>query len=504
MLKDYLCNSQIKYTIEKLRSYSNLSADIHSDTRSLKEGDIFAAYAVRGNDNRKFVKYAIERKVSAIIYQPYKYINEINYNNLIKIPNLNKIIGEIASSWYMYPTNNIFVIAITGTNGKTSCSHWISSILTSNGILCGIIGSLGFGINNKLSYTGFTTPDASQLQRTFSYFRSLRVQSVSIEASSHALHQNRINGVKFDIAVFTNCTQDHLDYHKTIKEYESSKISLFTRKNLRYAVINRDDNIGRKIIKIIKNKVSIISYGINNNINILNSNKWITASNIQMKKIGTKFNLSTSDWGNAEIITPIFGNFNISNLLAVIGVLLLCKISLREILKELAKLKPIIGRMQYFGGRLKFKEPLVIIDYAHTPDALQKILEIAKKISVIRKGRLICIFGCGGNRDKQKRPIMGMIAEKLSDKIIITNDNPRNENPDEIINQIVSGIFNKKNLYIINNRSKAIFYSIQHSLYQDVIVIAGKGCEAYQEIMGKYHNFIDEDHVKSALTKRLI
>ncbi|ABE32452.1 UDP-N-acetylmuramyl-tripeptide synthetase family protein [Paraburkholderia xenovorans LB400] len=497
---------QIADALTWLHAHVQPGAHLHADTRSLAAGDAFFAYAVDGADNRPFIEGAIERGAAAVLVQPEGFSGAINPSNMLAVPALNELAGSIASGWYNDPSDSMLTVGITGTNGKTSCSQWISAALTALGTRCAIIGTLGTGLPGHLVHTGFTTPDAPQLQRSLAQLRDAGAQAVAMEVSSHALHQGRVNGTAFDIAVFTNLTQDHLDYHQTFEAYEAAKARLFAWPELRAAVINRDDAAGRRLLASTQGHARTIAYGLDSGQGALQdapqADALLLASNVRATATGTAFHLSTSDWGDAEVEVQTLGAFNVSNLLGVLGALLAADVPFEAALAELAQLEPVNGRMQRLGGRLQNDEPLVVIDYAHTPDALEKTLEALRPMVTARGGELICMFGCGGDRDATKRPLMGAIAEKIADGVVVTSDNPRSEDPQSIIEQIAAGMKDASKARRIEDRASAILQAIRSAAREDVIVLAGKGHEATQEIMGKKRAFSDQDHARLALAAR--
>jgi UDP-N-acetylmuramoyl-L-alanyl-D-glutamate--2,6-diaminopimelate ligase len=322
-----------------------------------------------------------------------------------------------------------------------------------------------------------------------------------MEVSSHALHQGRVNGTAFDIAVFTNLTQDHLDYHRTFEAYEAAKAKLFAWRGLRAAVVNRDDAAGRRLLEKLAGRVRTIAYGIGDTQQALDADRELVALDVRATATGTAFRLRSS-WGDADVEVGTLGTFNVSNLLAVLGALLAADVPFDAALAEIARLEPVNGRMQRLGGRLQNDEPLVVIDYAHTPDALEKTLDALRPITVARGGRLVCMFGCGGDRDATKRPLMGAIAERLADDVVVTSDNPRSEDPQAIIDQIVAGMTAPDRARRIEDRASAILQAVRGAAREDVVVLAGKGHEATQEIMGKKRAFSDQDHARLALAAR--
>jgi UDP-N-acetylmuramoyl-L-alanyl-D-glutamate--2,6-diaminopimelate ligase len=498
---------QIADALTWLHARVQPGAHVHADTRSLAAGDIFLAYAVDGADNRPFIESAIERGAAAVLFQPDNFTGSPDPALARAVPALSELAGSIASGWYGDPSDAMRVVGVTGTNGKTSCSQWIAAALSALGTPCAIIGTLGSGMPGHLVHTGFTTPDAPQLQRNLAQLRDAGARAVAMEVSSHALHQGRVNGTAFEIAVFTNLTQDHLDYHGTFEAYEAAKARLFAWPGLRCAVINHDDEAGRRLLASTQGHARTIAYGLGTRSEAPDAaapqaDAWLHAADVRATATGTAFYLTTSDWGDAEVEVQTLGAFNVSNLLGVLGALLAADVPFDVALAELAKLEPVNGRMQRLGGRLQNDEPLVVIDYAHTPDALEKTLEALRPMAAARGGELICMFGCGGDRDATKRPLMGAIAERLADGVVMTSDNPRSEDPQKILDQIAAGMKDPSKARRIEDRASAILQAIRGAAREDVIVLAGKGHEATQEIMGKKRAFSDQDHARLALAAR--
>ncbi|WP_206999400.1 UDP-N-acetylmuramoyl-L-alanyl-D-glutamate--2,6-diaminopimelate ligase [Trinickia mobilis] len=500
--RQHPAHQQIADVLDWLRAHVAPGANLHADTRTLAAGDVFLAYAVDGADSRPFIDGAIERGAAAVLFQPEGFNGNVDPTLTLAVPALNELAGAIASGWYGRPSEAMLAVGVTGTNGKTSCSQWIAAALTAAGKPCAIIGTLGSGMPGHLVHTGFTTPDAPQLQRSLAQLHAAGARAVAMEVSSHALHQGRVNGTAFDIAVFTNLTQDHLDYHGTFAAYETVKARLFDWPELRCAVINRDDEAGRRLIAKTHGQVRTIAYGIDAAIaDAPKADALLLASRVHATPVGTAFHLS-SDWGEADVEVATLGAFNVSNLLGVLGALLAADVPFAAALAELSKLEPVNGRMQRLGGRLQSDEPLVVIDYAHTPDALEKTLDALRPIASARGGELVCMFGCGGDRDATKRPLMGAIAERLADAVVVTSDNPRSEDPQSIIDQIVAGMTDAGKARRIEDRASAILQAVRSAAREDVVVLAGKGHEATQEIMGKKRAFSDQDHARLALAAR--
>ncbi|MDR5803975.1 UDP-N-acetylmuramoyl-L-alanyl-D-glutamate--2,6-diaminopimelate ligase [Caballeronia sp. LP006] len=493
---------QISNAVEWLRAHAQPSANLHADTRSLKSGDVFLAYAVDGADNRSYLNAALAAGAVAALYQPENFTGKADASKTLAVAKLNELAGPIAAAWYGEPTASMLTVGVTGTNGKTSCSQWIATALTALGRPCAIVGTLGIGMPGKLVHTGFTTPDAAQLQRNLAQLKTQGAEGVAMEVSSHALHQGRVNGTDFDLAIFTNLTQDHLDYHGTFDAYEAAKARLFAWPTLKTAIVNRDDAAGQRLIESLRGKVRTIAYGVDIPVNAVPSaDALLLATNVRATATGTAFHLS-SDWGEADVEVGTLGAFNVSNLLSVLGVLLEVGVPFDTALARIAKLESVNGRMERLGGRPQSDEPLVVIDYAHTPDALDKTLAALRPIATARGGELVCMFGCGGDRDATKRPLMGAIAERLADQIVITSDNPRSEDPQAIIDQIAGGMKDARKARRIEDRASAILQAIRAAAREDVVVLAGKGHEATQEIMGKKRAFSDQDHARLALAAR--
>ncbi|SIT42189.1 UDP-N-acetylmuramoyl-L-alanyl-D-glutamate:meso-diaminopimelate ligase [Paraburkholderia piptadeniae] len=491
---------QIADALAWLRARVQPGAHLHADTRTIAAGDVFLAYAVDGADNRPFIDNAIERGAAAVLVQSDGFGGNIDAATMLAVPRLNELAGTIASAWYDDPSDAMRVIGVTGTNGKTSCTNWIAAALTALGEPCAIIGTLGSGMPGHLVHTGFTTPDAPQLQRSLAQLRAAGAKGVAMEVSSHALHQGRVNGTAFSVGVFTNLTQDHLDYHGTFEAYEAAKARLFAWPELKAAVINADDEAGRRMIASTKGHAKTIAYALEQHADV-QADAWIVASNVRATATGTAFHLA-SDWDDTEIEVNTLGAFNVSNLLGVLGALLASDVPFDAAVAQLAKLESVNGRMERLGGRLQNDEPLVVIDYAHTPDALEKTLTALRPIADARGGKLICMFGCGGDRDATKRPLMGAIAERCADAVVVTSDNPRSEDPQKIIDLIAAGMKDDSKARRIEDRASAILQAVRCAAREDVVVLAGKGHESTQEIMGKKRAFSDQDHARLALAAR--
>ncbi len=460
------------------------------DSRQVRPGFVFFALAGTQTHGDIYTKAALENGAIAVLREsPIQGIEKLE-NNIpsISVPNLSQKVGEIAALFYGHPSQKMHVIGVTGTNGKTSVTHAIAQLLHNSSISCGLLGTLGYGTYGALEQGLHTTPDAIRLQGLLA---QLETDYMAMEVSSHALAQGRVNGIRFDTAVLTNLSRDHLDYHKTMTAYGDAKRQLFLKPDLKTAIINLDDEFGLSVLNNLTNSVAGFTYSIKNKAADVYGK--ISAYNTQGCEIDIK-----SRWGNGLAKIAWFGEFNVSNILAALTVLLHKGLPLAALLEQLATLSPVPGRMERFG---KPHQPTVIIDYAHTPDALEKAL-LAVREHKADNGELWCVFGCGGNRDKGKRPLMGEIAQDYADKVIITDDNPRHEASQNIIDDIQQGC--PAPLVVIPDRQKAIHYALQNAKVGDIILIAGKGHEDYQEVGNQRLPFSDRDLVNSWLKNRVV
>ena len=460
----------------------NLS-DISNNSRHVKKNSLFLAYPGMHSDGRSYIAEALKKGAKAIFYEKKNFtwrkswdVPHFAFNDL-----KNKE-GEIAHIFFNEPSKQIQTIGVTGTNGKTSCAYWITEIQNLLGKKTGIIGTLGYGAK-KLKLHAYTTPDAITNHRILKKFKTHKIKSVVMEVSSHALSQGRVNSILFDIAVFTNLSRDHLDYHLNFKNYFNEKKKLFNFPSLKIAVINIDDEYGKKLkLSLIRNKTKVLTYGINGGD--------VRATDIQYSASSTELKISFKK-EIYKVKVPVVGEFNVYNVLAVTSALVASGYSIQEIMKQIDYISQVPGRMERLGTK---KTPKIFIDYAHTPDALRKVLKTLKNRT---NGKLICVFGCGGNRDKGKRKDMAKAASELADTNFITSDNPRNENPKQIISEIIK--YMKKPYIVEIDRHKAIAKAIKQAKKEDVVLIAGKGHETYQEIKGVKYSFSDKKCARKAL-----
>lgn len=493
-------------TITKILKWVNditSSGQMYSDSREIAlhgaNDAFFIAYPGDESDGRRYIAHAIKNGAIAVLYEAADFEwNESWGVPHLAVADLKNLAGSIAAAYYHQPDAEMFTVAVTGTNGKTSCTQWLAGALSQKADIAAVIGTLGVGICKKglcegHEATGYTTPDAVLLQRTLAGLRAEGVASLAIEASSIGLDQGRLNGMHVDVALFTNFSRDHLDYHADMKAYEAAKRLLFEWPDLRYAVINLDDAIGESLVSSYQGRLPLIGYTLNNI--ILDGVPTLSASAIRTRATGTEFQID-SPFGSARVRTQLVGRFNVSNVLGVIGVLLTKGFVWEEAIEAVGNLESVPGRMQQLGGR---DAPMVVIDYAHTPDALEKALAALRQVADERVGRLWCVFGCGGERDSGKRPHMGAAAE-AADHVVVTSDNPRNEDPTQIIQQITSGM--KSEPQTIEDRAAAILLAVKQADKHDVILLAGKGHETNQEVKGTKYPFADADHAALALAAR--
>lgn len=454
------------------------------DSRKARAGDAFIALRGANQHGIGHARQAIAHGAKAVIYDPAGLDDEPILDAVnVAVPELSRHLGAIAARFYEEPSRQLAVIGITGTNGKTTCSQLIAQALPD----CGVIGTLGWGEPGRLSPTANTTPDALAVQNMLRQFVQKHQRAVAMEVSSHGLQQGRVNAVEFKGAVFTNLSRDHLDYHGSMEEYLQAKLGLFVNPALQFAVINLDDPSSSAVLQRLAGSVRRWTFSAKGR--SVAGAESVIAENIRHSAEGIHFDAVWRD-KKASAFTPIVGAFNLENVLAVLAVLLAMDMPFDTAVARLAKLTAIVGRMERFGGQGR---PTVFVDYAHTPDALEKVLKAAKG-----GGRLWVVFGCGGNRDKGKRPEMGRIAETWADRVIVTDDNPRGEPPAEIIKDILAGC-QTPNVTVINDRATAISTVIRQAAKQDCVMIAGKGHESYQEIDGIKMPFSDQDVVKQTL-----
>ena len=463
-------------------------SELVNDSRKAAPGAVFAAYPGDARDGRDFIPQAVAQRIDGVLWDA----DHFQWDPALPVPNAGVVdlrhrIGEIAAHIYGEPSRALHMVGVTGTNGKTSVAHWVAQSLTWLGRKTAVIGTVGNGFPGALTPTLNTTPDAIALQQRLAHYRQQGAAACAMEVSSHGLAQGRVNGTAFNVAVLTNLSRDHLDYHGDMENYAAAKARLFAWPGLESVVLNLDDAFGQQLEGETR-PARVAGYGFTRGA--------VIGESLRLTRAGLAMKVRT-DWGDADIAAPLVGRFNAANLLAVLTTLLVSGVGLADACAALAHVAPPPGRMETLGGGV---HPLVVVDYAHTPDALEKVLATLRES--LEGGRLICVFGCGGNRDKGKRPVMGGVAAHGADEVWITSDNPRHEPPGEIIEAILAGARGataKKPLHVEADRARAIFEAIGGAHQGDVVLIAGKGHEDYQEIGDERHPFSDAAMARKAL-----
>jgi len=457
----------------RLAAGGAMIASLAADSRRCAPGVAFFAYPGEAADGRSHIGDAIGRGAAAVVWEKsgFAWRDEWDVPN-VAVSGLKEQSGPLAAHFYGRPSEALWMCGVTGTNGKTSCSQWLAAALARRGAKTGVIGTLGAGFPGALAPLSNTTPDAIEIQRLLRDIRDLGAEAVAMEASSHGLAQGRLNGVAFDCALFTNLSHDHLDYHGSMQAYGDAKAKLFESEGLETAVLNLDDPLGIRLAKSVKARgVRVIGYGFADRAEIA-VDEYLLAGLL------------------ASEHTRQVGRFNALNALGVLGCLLAFGLGSKQAMTLIADLPPVPGRMERVGDA-----PLVVVDYAHTPDALEKVLTALRPVAQERGGRLAAVFGAGGDRDPSKRPLMGAVAKRLADRVLVTSDNPRGEDPLHIIRQI--GLAESE-----VDRARAIERVILESSPQDVVLIAGKGHESSQEIAGQRLPFSDSAAARAALALR--
>ena len=509
-----MVNIESHLLISHLRDLTSADAKVTADSRQVESGDIFFAYPVgHGNalrDGRDYIAAALANGAAAVVFDPADGVanDYLDRSECFAVENLSNLVGELCAEWYGYPSKKLNVIGVTGTNGKTSITQWVAQVLDEPNHRAAVLGTLGTGFPGALVQTGYTTPDAPRLQTQLKELLDSGAQQVAIEISSHALDQDRIAGLDVRTAVFTNLTQDHLDYHGTMGEYAEAKAKLFQLPQLENAIINFDDAFGRELaMKLLAvDGPKVWGYALSDNAfagfeKFGDRLKRAYAENTVLTSAGYESQFSCDTFSSSVVQLPVLGDFNLSNCLAVWTVLIAQGISLDEASKRMSKLSAVPGRMELIrlNKTQRSEGPLIVVDYAHTPDALTKALNALRPIANQRDGKIWCVFGCGGDRDAGKRPQMGGAAQAFADHIVITSDNPRSEDPESIIAMIQSGMTGDLvNVQALPDRAAAIMAAVRHADVKDVVLVAGKGHESTQEINGKKFDFSDHEHIRLA------
>ena len=451
---------------------------ISLDSRHIEPGQAFIAVSGSTTHGMEHVAQAVGNGAAAVIHDGLAPLPSLDVP-AVEVAGLGSRLSCLAARFYHNPSDQLVIAGVTGTNGKTSTAHYIAQSWQRNSADAGLIGTIGYGPMGALKPAAMTTPDPISVQAMLSECIDMNVEKVAMEVSSHALDQGRCDDVAFDVAVFTNLSRDHLDYHGTMENYEAAKRRLFTDCHPRFAVINHDDAAGKTLSRLITNGTQVLTYG-------TNGSTELRGSILQMNSSGMTISIA-SPWGGGELNTGLLGAFNLSNLLAAAGTLALLGMPWNQVMHELEIMQAVPGRMQCLGGEPD--QPVVVVDYAHTPEALRQAL---KALRSHLHGRLVCVFGCGGDWDSGKRPMMAQAAESLADRLIITSDNPRGEEPGQIFRDMMAGLERPDDVQITEDRGTAIRQAIRESTPGDIILIAGKGHEAWQESKGEKIPFSDE------------
>jgi UDP-N-acetylmuramoyl-L-alanyl-D-glutamate--2,6-diaminopimelate ligase len=470
-------------------------SDLAMDSRQAGPGTAFLACRGRSTHGVAHAAEAVARGAVAVLWQPAPGVVAPSLPpgvEVLAVEDLAQRAGSIAERFFREPSADLQVVGFTGTNGKTTCAYLLAQAADLLGRRGVYLGTLGFGRPGALREAGLTTPDCVSVHRRLAEARDAGAKTVAIEVSSHALDQGRVAGVRFDTAVFTNLTRDHLDYHGTLEAYGDAKARLFRMPGLGRAVINAGDAFGRTLVERLEPGLERVVYAASNELWAEHGTRWIRLPELRATPAGLALHVESS-WGAGTLRSPLVGEFNAENLLAVLGVLLGWNLPMQQALVALAACGAPPGRMEAFGGGV---QPLALVDYAHSPDALAKVLDAAR---VHARGRVICVFGCGGDRDPGKRPMMGAVAETHADLVVLTDDNPRSEPSAVILEQIRSGMRDAAAAQVIPDRAEAIHWALAEADAGDVVVVAGKGHEERQIVGAESRPFNDRQVVLDAL-----
>jgi UDP-N-acetylmuramoyl-L-alanyl-D-glutamate--2,6-diaminopimelate ligase len=493
---------------------------LHADSRPVGAGDGFIAWPGAATDGRKHVAAALAQGAAACLVE-HDGVEAFGFqgdDRIASYPGLKAATGPIASAFYDDPSAALELLAVTGTNGKTSTAWWLAESLSTLAVPggvralrpdgsteriepspCAVMGTLGIGVPPELTYTGLTTPDPVMMQRELRALVERGFGACAIEASSIGIAERRLDGARIAVAVFTNFTQDHLDYHGSMEAYWQAKAELFRWPGLRAAVINIDDVHGASLCaNLVEGGIGALDVW---TVSAAGSPARLMARDVGYGAQGLQFSVAEHGIPGVErISTGLIGQYNVANLLGVLGTLRALGLSLARAVAACANLTSVPGRMERVGAGVGV--PLAVVDYAHTPDAIDKALAGLRPLAQQRGGALWCLFGCGGDRDPIKRPMMAAVAERRADRVIVTSDNPRSENPDAIISQVLLGLSRPEAAQVQPDRGAAIADAIAQAAPEDIVLIAGKGHEAWQEIAGQRIPFSDRTHALEALAKR--
>jgi UDP-N-acetylmuramoyl-L-alanyl-D-glutamate--2,6-diaminopimelate ligase len=489
LLQDF-CGPAIRHDVQV--------AGLALDSRKVQAGDLFLAVAGHRTHGLQHARQAIALGAVAVAWEPVAgngglaEMAALLPAPVVAVPGLGQVVGLIADRFYGHPSRGLFTIGVTGTDGKTSVSHFIAQALDSAERRCGLIGTLGNGLYGELSVGSNTTPDALSMQQLLFSMQQQGARCVVSEVSSHAMDQGRVRGVTFDLAVLTNLSRDHLDYHGNVEAYADAKRKLFHADGLRYAVINADDAFGSALLDAIPPGVAPVAYRLENApFRTRYPAQWVLGHNLHCTMQGMRFDVVTP-WGSGALQCGLLGRFNAGNLLAALASLCVAGLPFDEALQRLARTRTVAGRMERF--ELGAGHPLAVVDYAHTAGALEAVL---KSLRAHCQGRLWCVFGAGGDRDRGKRPLMGAAAERNADQLVLTDDNPRNEDPQRITDDICNGLRDPGRAYIEHDRAHAIAHALRSAGAGDIVLIAGKGHETVQQIGNRTLPFSDRERVQA-------
>ena len=471
---------------------------VSADSRTIAAGDLFVARRGARVDGLTLAPDAVARGAVAVLAEhgDAASLRAALGVPVLVLPDFALALGVLADRFYGEPSKALRVVGVTGTNGKTSISHFIAQALSLAGKPAGLIGTLGMGVWGELHTATHTTPDVLAVHAELARQRDLGMEYVVMEVSSHALDQGRVAGVRFRAAVFSNLSQDHLDYHADMLIYAQAKRRLFVDLQPQASIINMDDGFGRELLEALQHRGVLWAYGIGEIPWAAQEAAVLSVRHLRLDAHGCKLILNTPQ-GEVRLHSPLLGQFNVSNLLAALATLLELGMPMKDALAALEQVQPPAGRMERFCAPNK---PMCVVDYAHTPDALAQALSTLRShLKPKSNAKLWVVFGCGGNRDVSKRPRMGLVAAELADRVIVTDDNPRDEDADAIVQGILAGMAQREHIVVERDRRRAIAYALVEATPEDIILIAGKGHEDYQEIGSVRYPYSDRDTVRELL-----
>ncbi|KAA9002606.1 UDP-N-acetylmuramoyl-L-alanyl-D-glutamate--2,6-diaminopimelate ligase [Affinibrenneria salicis] len=456
------------------------------DSRTAAAGDLFVAVVGYKTDGRRYISQAIAQGAAAVLAEAAgeadnATVREIDGVPVVYLSELNQRLSALAGRFYRQPGEKLRLTGVTGTNGKTTTTQLLAQWSQLLGETSAVLGTLGNGLLGQTTPSENTTASAIAVQQALASLVEQHATFAALEVSSHGLAQHRVAALPFAAAVFTNLSRDHLDYHGDMEHYEAAKWALFSEHQVGQIIINADDEVGRRWLSQLPDAVAVT---MDNNLQPGGHGRWLKAIGVEYHNAGATIRFSSA-WGEGEIESHLIGAFNVSNLLLALATLLALGYPLHELVASAPRLQPVCGRMEVFSAPGK---PVAVVDYAHTPDALEKALSAARQHC---RGKLWCVFGCGGDRDKGKRPLMGAIAEQLADQVVITDDNPRGEDAAAIIDDILNGLLDAGRAQVVHGRADAVTHTLMQAAAQDIVLIAGKGHEDYQLIGSQRLDYSD-------------